>query len=163
MSEIYKSVSEYPNYEVSSLGNVKNIITGRILKQNFNGGQFHVNLFVSKDIKVNKTVHRLVADAFLFNPEDKEFVDHIDRDNKNNNMLNLRYATESEIHQKRSIQTNNKSGVIGVFQRKNNPKWFASIRFDHDLYNLGSFDSFETAVKARKRAERKYFGDFRPI
>ena len=124
--EEYLPLFEYPNYEVSSWGNVKNIITGRILKPSFNNGQCRVHLFLNKEEKITALVHRLVADAFLLNRECKPSVIHIDKDPKNNNVKNLQYSTTSEINHIKGLQCNNKSGVKGVCQRKNDLKWYAT-------------------------------------
>lgn len=50
----------------------------------------------------------------------------------------------------------NKSGVRGVSQKKN-CKWLAQITFKRKNYNLGTYENFEDAVKARKEAEEKLF------
>ncbi|MEN8075755.1 AP2 domain-containing protein [Clostridioides difficile] len=50
----------------------------------------------------------------------------------------------------------NKSGVRGVSQKKNG-KWLAQITFKRKNYNLGTYENFEDAVKARKEAEEKLF------
>ena len=157
--EEYLPIFEYLNYEVSSLGNVKNIITGRILKQSFNNGHYRVHFFLSKEEKTTETVHRLVAYAFLLNRECKPSVIHIDKDSKNNNAKNLQYSTTSEINHIKGLQCNNKSGVKGVFQMKNDLKWYAQIGHNNKKFDLGKFNNFEDAVKARKKAELKYFGE----
>lgn len=50
----------------------------------------------------------------------------------------------------------NKSGVRGVSQKKNG-NWLAQITFKRKNYNLGTYENFEDAVKARKEAEEKLF------
>jgi uncharacterized secreted protein with C-terminal beta-propeller domain len=47
----------------------------------------------------NKLLHRLLAEAFIPNPENKPTVDHIDRNTSNNDLSNLRWATHYEQHQ----------------------------------------------------------------
>ena len=54
----------------------------------------------------------------------------------------------------------NKSGVCGVKWDKSRGKWQASIKFQGHKYNLGRFDEFDDAVKARREAEEKIFGSF---
>lgn len=61
------------------------------------GGYCDVSL--SKDGKrIHKKIHRLVAEAFIPNPDNKPEVDHIDTDKDNNNVNNLRWVTHSENH-----------------------------------------------------------------
>ena len=97
--EEYKQIIDFDNYEVSNLGNVRNIKTGRILKgKDDTHGYLKVGLCKDKK-KTNKKIHRLVAEAFIENPENKPCVDHIDNNKKNNDITNLRFATVSENNQ----------------------------------------------------------------
>lgn len=86
-------------YMVSNLGRVKSmprkyVKKERILKiQKFRGGYLYVNLKHLKKSK-NKSVHRLVANAFL--GESTLDVNHIDGCKTNNNISNLEYVTESQ-------------------------------------------------------------------
>lgn len=74
--EVYKTIKGYENYMVSSLGNVKNIKTGRILKPRRNiYGYALLNLCSNGEISPFM-VHRLVAQAFISNPENKPQVNH---------------------------------------------------------------------------------------
>lgn len=83
-------------YEVSTFGRIRNSKTGRVLKT-FSGKDYPETIkLVIKGKKKNYYVHRLVAEAFIDNPENKKEVDHIDRNNKNNNIENLRWATREE-------------------------------------------------------------------
>jgi len=94
--EIWKPVEEFDNYAVSNLGNVKNTISGRILKKyQTKQGYIDINLALFGKT-VTRKCHRLVALAFLPNPENKPQVDHIDRCRNNNKLSNLRWATAKE-------------------------------------------------------------------
>lgn len=90
----WKAITDYPNYEVSDAGEVRNVITGKMLKTGLNtGGYRKVNLFPGSKTHM---VHRLVALHHIENPENKPCVDHIDRDKTNNHVSNLRWTTYSE-------------------------------------------------------------------
>ena len=162
MSENWKSIDEYENYEISDHGNVKNITTNKILKPSIDSnGYYKLSLYKNK-IKTTSKIHRLVAHAFLDNHDDKLCVDHIDRDKLNNHISNLRYATNSENSSNRTIGSNNTSGTTGVDFRKDKNKWRARIIKEGRQINLGFFETKEEAIEARSRAEEKYFKEFRP-
>ena len=111
--EIWKTIENYENYEVSSLGKIKNIKTGRILKSCNKCGYSIVGLS-NKKVKTFK-VHRLVALAFLQNPENKAHVNHKDKNGLNNNLENLEWTTplENNIHKSANvIQTTNQNMKI---------------------------------------------------
>ena len=65
-----------------------------------------------------------------------------------------------EIIRANTRRSNNTSGVPGVEWMKDKRKWRAAICFKGKRRYLGSFDSFDEAVKARKRAEEELFGKF---
>ena len=56
------------------------------------------------------------------------------------------------------LRKDNTSSVKGVYYSNN--KWVASIQVNKKRIYLGSFDKFEDAVRVRKEAENKYFGEF---
>ena len=80
----WKEIDGCENYEVSNDGGVRNTRTGRVLKLHPDpDGYYRVGLYRSgKETK--KKVHRLVASAFVANPDNKPEVDHIDNDKTNN-------------------------------------------------------------------------------
>jgi hypothetical protein len=87
------TIEKYSNYEVSSGGDVRNKTTGQVLKQGITQRGYHR---ISFGHKGQETVHRLIALAFLPNPDNLPEVDHIDRNQINNNIDNLRWVTSSE-------------------------------------------------------------------
>ena len=82
-------------YEVSSYGNVRSIKRDIILKPRDNGVYLRVNLYKNGKLK-GCSVHRLVAEAFIPNPENLETVNHIDEDKTNNHVYNLEWMTRKE-------------------------------------------------------------------
>lgn len=101
MVEIWKPVIGFEGlYEVSSIGRVKSIprkkSKGGLLKQYVDRyGYLKVILYKNGNPHYF-TVHRLVAIAFILNPQNKTAVDHIDCDRKNNQVENLRWVTTKE-------------------------------------------------------------------
>jgi hypothetical protein len=107
-NEIYQIIKDYPDYAVSTHGNLCSIRNKELLsKFSDKGGYFRVGLYKNKKRKM-LYVSRLVALAFIDNPENKKFVDHIDRDKTNNNISNLRWVTRCENQQNRDCVENAK-------------------------------------------------------
>lgn len=98
VEEIWRPVVGYENYEVSSLGRVRSLgldkyHKGKILKPWFsNKGYPLVDLYKSNK-KEHCLVHRLVAIAFIPNPNNLPFINHKDENPKNNRVENLEWCT----------------------------------------------------------------------
>ena len=102
MNEIWKDIEGYEGkYQVSNLGNVKSLNYKNSGKEqnialcNDADGYLLVNLRLNNKVKT-KRVHRLVAQAFIPNPENKPQVNHIDGNKKNNKIENLEWCTCEE-------------------------------------------------------------------
>lgn len=87
----------------------------------------------------------------------KHVLDRIDP-NKNYEPDNCRWVTSSESSYNRRRSKNNLSGRTGVTWNKARELWLATIYINYKTIQLGAFDSFEDAVKAREEAEMNYWG-----
>ena len=161
--ETYANITGFSNYQISNFGNCKNVKTGRILKPGTGTDGYLLVVLYDDGEKSTKKIHKLVASAFLENPEEKRCVDHKNRCKTNNHLSNLRFATDSENSQNASMKSNNTSGVIGVCWSKNRKKWRAEIRVNGGNKHLGYFDDKDDAITARRNAEILHFGEYRVI
>ena len=83
-------------HEVSNMGRIRNIRTGKITNYGDNHGYYRVTLYIPGIGDKHFLVARLVAMAFIPNPDNKPQVDHIDGDKHNNIVTNLRWVTPKE-------------------------------------------------------------------
>jgi len=96
MKEIWKDIKGFDNYEVSTEGQVRNKKTGLILKGNCSTwGYLKVNLYTNGKA-TSKLIHRLVAEAFVPNPDNKSDVNHINEIKTDNRVKNLEWMTSKE-------------------------------------------------------------------
>ena len=98
MKEIWRNIEGFENYQVSNLGNVKSLNyknsgKEKLMKPMDNGwGYLFVELRKNGEGKV-KTIHRLVAEAFIPNPDNLPCINHKDENKTNNRVDNLEFCT----------------------------------------------------------------------
>ena len=156
--EVWKSIDSYDHYVVSSFGKVKNKKTGRILKAGDNGRGYLMVVLCEDGVRKSCKIHRLVANAFIENPNNKECVDHIDNNRTNNHISNLRWATNKENQQNSNMRKDNTSGIKGIYFNKGRKKWRAQIKIDGIRIHIGYFDNLEDAKLARVNRANEAFG-----
>ncbi len=154
-------IKEFENYGINIYGQVKNYTTGRILKSQMNNrGYYVIDLYI-KSKRTHKLIHQLLAELFIPNPSNKQYIDHIDRNSANNKLSNLRWCTISENNQNMSKRSDNKSGITGVTFCNIYKKWHVRIHINGNKKHIGYFRDKEEATHARNEAEILYFGEFR--
>lgn len=89
-----------------------------------------------------------------------KIIDHIDGDNQNNRIENLRPATNGQNIANSKLSKRNTSGYKGVTWYAPRNKWGARLRCNNEVYFLGLFATPEEAHAAYVKAANHYFGEF---
>ena len=106
--------------------------------------------------------HVLIARTFIDNPDNKPYVDHINRDRSDNRVDNLRWVTSQENSFNRKKQEGTSSEYIGVSLDQSCDKWLVCIYLNGKNIHVGRFDKKNEieAAKAHDKAARKYHGEY---
>ena len=165
---IWKPILGYQNlYEVSDQGQVRNKDSKRFLKPYQNPKGYMIVTLSNRGKSKKMRLHRLVAQAFLNNPDNLPDVNHKDYDRTNNCVNNLEWMGRKENVQYSSRNGNfvkapptkrNSSGVRGVTWSKEKNMWRVRIYMNGKRIHIGYFDDFDEASTARKLYEEKIGG-----
>lgn len=89
----WKVIEEFPIYAVSDTGSVKNLLTGNILSGGYDKDGYRQVILCFNKKQYNHRICRLVANAFIPNPNKFPVVNHKDENKENDNVENLEWCT----------------------------------------------------------------------
>ena len=107
------TIKDFEDYLIFQNSDIFSIKSNIFLKPWLDGKYYRVDL-CKNGKSFTRRIHRLVGLTFIENPEDKPDVDHRDRNTKNNNISNLRWATKSENQQNTIVREANKLGIKNI-------------------------------------------------
>ncbi len=105
-----------------------------------------------------KNGEKVFLHKFILDYDGSSPIDHINNDGLDNRECNLRICTKQE----NSMNNHKDYKIVGVNFYKANQKYSARIMVNYKGIHLGYYENIEDAIKARREAEIKYFGEFAP-
>lgn len=144
VAEEFREIEDF-NFSISNLGRVRNDKTRKIRKPSKDTNGYFIVTLLKDSKSYCKSVHRLIAHAFIPNPYDKPVIDHIDGNKTNNTFSNLRWATSQENARNRKKRTGTSSQYKGCYFNKINKTWRSQIMINGKTIHFGTF---ETEIQA---------------
>lgn len=166
--EIWKDIEGYEGlYQISNEGKVKSLPREWKCARNESGNRHHNEIIMSPQLRLNyyrvrlvkygvgknKSVHRLVAEAFIPNPDNKPYIDHINGNPIDNRVENLRWCTQEENNGFELHRNNVGKALLG---RKHSEETIEKIRkklyksvnqYDLDGNFIATYASAKEAAK----------------
>lgn len=170
LGEIWKPVVGYEGmYEVSNFGRLKGLTYFKdrdiYLRQSVNRYGYAMVMLTNKRDKSKPTrkgfsVHRLVAMAFIPNPENKPQIDHIDGDRRNNRVENLRWCTPKENNNYPIAKERRRVGQTGI-KKNYKPEYLERIstpvvQLSKDGEFIAKYPSASAAARAVNAARASF-------
>lgn len=176
MEEIWKDITGYEGlYQVSSLGNVKSLDRyvkhyrggncfkkGATLKPSKNRKGYYLIVLAKEGISRSKSIHRIVAETFIPNQQNKPQVNHKDGNKTNNSVQNLEWATQEENMTHAFENGLNKGSMLGKkgVSHPRNLLTQYDVNEIKKMYNQGVkikyiANSFNVSYKTIQRALKK--------
>jgi DNA-binding transcriptional regulator YiaG len=113
-----KPITEFPQYLIDNSGNVFSMKRKKLLKKQISGNGYPIIYLYDGEKPNRRYIHRLVAEAFIPNPENKATVNHKDGNKQNNHWTNLEWNSYSE-NNKHAYDIGTKKPVKHTDETKN--------------------------------------------
>lgn len=130
IKEIWKDIKGYEGlYKISNMGRVYSLLTEKFLKPGINNQtKYKAVVLYNKGKTITKKIHRLIAEHFIPNPENKSFIDHIDGNRQNNSISNLRWVTHKENLNNPLAKEKQHQGIIKSWEKRSRTKTFKQLK-----------------------------------
>ena len=160
--EQWKDIPNYEGYyQISNLGRVKSlerilikngkkcVYKALIKKTNIGKRGYWIVGFCKNKKESQKKIHRLIAESFIPNFENKPHINHIDANKLNNDISNLEWVNNRENSCHKVKLSNFTSKYTGVSYFKRDKKWRSSIHVNGVSISFGMFKTEEEAYQKR--------------
>lgn len=135
-------IKNFPNYVINRKGKIFNTSTNKFLKYGINNGYYDVTLTKNKR-HFRVKIHRIIAETFIDNIDNKPYIDHIDGDKLNNDINNLRWVTPYENNHNYITRKTHVSAIVN-YNKINKSRKIESIDSNG---NIKVYNSISEAAK----------------
>ena len=140
----WRQINDFPGCEVSNYGEIR--CNGNVKKSTSHSEGYRVIGLKNKDGNRSvRFVHRIVAEAFILNPDNKPLVDHINSDRSDNRLENLRWTTYSE----NSVNIPTRVKDRYIYPNATNTSFHVKIMRNRTFVVDKRFSTREEAIKYR--------------
>ena len=151
---LFYQIEGYPRYFIGDDLKIYSNTSGELKCMKFGFDRRYYNVSLCKEGCKRKTfhIHRLIAHAFIPNPNNLPYIDHINGDKTDNSLQNLRWVTTIDNARNNRIAKNNKSGVQGVFFDNTNNQWTAKWCINNGKHRCKRFSIKKYGDQAKQLA-----------
>ena len=158
----YKLIEGYENYIIFTTGKIYSKKRNIFIRHFKNTTKYYVVSLSKYNKQKTHQLHRLLALAFIPNPNNLPSVDHIDINSYNNNLNNLRWATRTKQTINQNIRITNTTGTQGVNcdGTRYRAKWIIDKKpysKSFSILKYGKDEALRLAIEYRKEMENKHY------
>jgi hypothetical protein len=149
MEEEWRVIPDFPDYEVSNVGNVRRSKNNHLFSPSLDSYGYRQVIIRRDKQPYCRKVYRLVLEAFSPNIDSKPQIDHINRIRTDDRLENLRWVTSSENCRNRGGFTED---MLGISWSKKNSRYVVRLAIDKVETYFGSCETIEEAKELRDKA-----------